>query len=140
MPRHAHDFCFVNHNVSAHLMACVLELSALFFVLPDEDKVRAQAAKGPNSEAPLSAGYAWQPAHSRCRIQVSRENPRCKICTPKLEYRLFVCASGFLKESFLCKSLQFSEFEEKPLQFAYSEIWHYKCFFLIHAIFYTCCI
>ncbi|KAF0890772.1 hypothetical protein E2562_004261 [Oryza meyeriana var. granulata] len=55
-------FRVVNHGVPAELMARVLELSAAFFALPDEEKAKVRSVEG--SEAPLAAGYARQPAHS----------------------------------------------------------------------------
>ncbi|KAF7011788.1 hypothetical protein CFC21_026058 [Triticum aestivum] len=50
-------FRAVNHGVPRELMARVLELSAAFFALPDEEKAKVRPAEGA-SAAPLPVGYA----------------------------------------------------------------------------------
>lgn len=57
-------FRVVNHGVPAELMARALELSPVFFALPDDEKAKARQAEG--TAAPFRAGYfrAPVPAHS----------------------------------------------------------------------------
>ena len=60
-------FRAVNHGVPAELLARALELSAAFFVLPDDEKAKARQAEG--TVAPVPAGYAPQPAHSADKLE-----------------------------------------------------------------------
>uniref|UniRef100_A0ACD5UUD4 Uncharacterized protein n=1 Tax=Avena sativa TaxID=4498 RepID=A0ACD5UUD4_AVESA len=53
-------FHVVNHGVPRELMARALELEALFFALPDEEKAKVRPAEG----TPFPSGHARQPAHS----------------------------------------------------------------------------
>lgn len=56
-------FRIINHGVPAELMARALDLSKQFFALPDEEKHKVKPIEG--SKAPLPAGYARQPEHSK---------------------------------------------------------------------------
>ncbi|XP_047070157.1 2-oxoglutarate-dependent dioxygenase 19-like [Lolium rigidum] len=56
-------FRIVNHGVPRELMARMLELSAAFFALPDEEKAKVLPAEG-SSSTPLPAGYLRPPADS----------------------------------------------------------------------------
>ncbi|KAM0849216.1 hypothetical protein ACQ4PT_053867 [Festuca glaucescens] len=56
-------FRVVNHGVPRELMARMLELSAAFFALPDEEKAKLRPAEG-SSSTPLPAGYLRPPADS----------------------------------------------------------------------------
>lgn len=53
-------FQIVNHGVSLDLFGRAIELSKIFFDLPDEEKNKSN----PSSNAPLPAGYNRQPLHS----------------------------------------------------------------------------
>ncbi|KAG2569219.1 gibberellin 20 oxidase 5-like [Panicum virgatum] len=57
-------FSVVNHGPSSWR---ALELSAAFFALPVDEKVRARQAEG--TVAPVPAGYAPQPAHSADKLE-----------------------------------------------------------------------
>jgi isopenicillin N synthase-like dioxygenase len=56
-------FRIVNHGVPREFMARVLELSAAYFALPDEEKSKVLPAEG-SSSTPLPAGYLRPPADS----------------------------------------------------------------------------
>ncbi|KAM0929329.1 hypothetical protein ACQ4PT_001701 [Festuca glaucescens] len=56
-------FRVVNHGVPRELMARALELQALFFALPDEEKAKVRPTEGTTSP-PFPAGHARQPTHS----------------------------------------------------------------------------
>lgn len=55
-------FRAINHGVPTELMARALELSAAFFMLPDDEKAKVHPAEG--FTTPVAAGYGRQPAHS----------------------------------------------------------------------------
>ncbi|CAN6236422.1 unnamed protein product [Urochloa humidicola] len=74
-------FRAVNHGVPAELLSRALELSAAFFALPDEEKVKVRPAVG--SKAPLPAGYGRQPAHS------TDKNEYLVVFDPKLGFNVY---------------------------------------------------
>ncbi|XP_040379341.1 1-aminocyclopropane-1-carboxylate oxidase-like [Oryza brachyantha] len=74
-------FRVVNHGVPPELTARVLELSAVFFALPDEEKAKVRPVEG--SGAPLPAGYARQPAHS------ADKNEYLLVFDPQLGFNLY---------------------------------------------------
>ncbi|GJN26255.1 hypothetical protein PR202_gb14173 [Eleusine coracana subsp. coracana] len=75
-------FRAVNHGVPPELMARALELSAAFFALPDEEKIKVRPAEGAKAP-PLPAGYARQPAHS------ADKNEYVLLFDPKLGFNVY---------------------------------------------------
>ncbi|KAK3165188.1 hypothetical protein QOZ80_1AG0030050 [Eleusine coracana subsp. coracana] len=74
-------FRAVNHGVPTELMARALELSAKFFALPDEEKVKVRPVE--RSQAPLVAGYGLHPPHLVDRYEYVR------TCHPRHELNLY---------------------------------------------------
>ncbi|TVU51772.1 hypothetical protein EJB05_03216, partial [Eragrostis curvula] len=83
-------FCAVNHGVPPELMSRALELSAVFFALPDE-KAKAGPAEG--SKAPLPTGYARQPAHS------ADKNEYVLMLDPKLGFNVYPAEPDGFREA-----------------------------------------
>ncbi|KAF3324254.1 sexual differentiation process protein isp7-like protein [Carex littledalei] len=74
-------FRIINHGVPAELMARALDLSKQFFALPDEEKHKVKPIEG--SKAPLPAGYARQPEHSKDK------NEYFMVFSPDLGFNLY---------------------------------------------------
>ncbi|XP_062208546.1 flavanone 3-dioxygenase 2-like [Phragmites australis] len=88
-------FRAVNHGMPAELMTRALELSAAFFELPDDEKVKVRPVEG--SQAPLTAGYGRHPVHLVDRYEYVR------ACHPRHGLNLYYPAetAGF-REAMEC--------------------------------------
>jgi isopenicillin N synthase-like dioxygenase len=89
-------FRVVNHGVPRELMARALELQALFFALPDEEKAKVRPAEGTTSP-PFPAGHARQPTHS------IDKNELLLVLLPKLWLNLYPAEpAGFRSACIVC--------------------------------------
>ncbi|CAO2036723.1 unnamed protein product [Urochloa humidicola] len=85
-------FRAVNHNVPAETMARALELSSVFFALPDEEKGKARPAEG--SVVPhFPVGYARQPVHS------ADKNEYLLVFDPKLGCNVYPAEPAEFREA-----------------------------------------
>ncbi|KAK1685827.1 hypothetical protein QYE76_046675 [Lolium multiflorum] len=85
-------FRVVNHGVPRELMARALELQALFFALPDEEKAKVRPAEGTTSP-PFPAGHARQPTHS------VDKNELLLVLHPKLWLNLYPAEPAGFREA-----------------------------------------
>jgi isopenicillin N synthase-like dioxygenase len=86
-------FRVVNHGVPRELMARALELQALFFALPDEEKAKVRPAEGTTSP-PFPAGHARQPTNS------VDKNELLLVLHPKLWLNLYPAEPAGFRSAF----------------------------------------
>jgi hypothetical protein len=94
-------FRVVNHGVPRELMARALELQALFFALPDEEKAKVRPTEG--TSPPFPAGHARQPT-----LSVDK-NELLIVLHPKLWLNLYPAEPAGFRSAFAvcCQCLEF---------------------------------